>query len=111
RRARQPEPQRVEVILQAFAALRAAMHSEARRFVDHQHEPVAVEKPRHHLFGGHIVYFPEIVITGLSARPRKVAPGFPIKTYKQRTSAAAARYERKRERNKGWLVAAADGRA
>ncbi len=35
--ARQAEAQRVEIILQAAAALRAAMHRKARRLVDHQH--------------------------------------------------------------------------
>ena len=53
RRPRQPEAQRVEMIFQAFAAFGAAMHGEARRLVDHQHQPVAVEQPRHHLFRGH----------------------------------------------------------
>ena len=42
RRPRQSETQRVEMIFQAFAALGAAMHGKARRFVDHQHQPIAV---------------------------------------------------------------------
>ena len=54
RRPRQSEAERVEMVLQAFAALGAAMHGKTCRFVDHQHEPVAVEEPRHHLFGGHV---------------------------------------------------------
>ena len=58
--ARQAKAQSVEMILKAFAALRAAVHRETRRFIDHQHQPVAVEKPRHHLFRGHA----ETAITG-----------------------------------------------
>jgi hypothetical protein len=80
RRSRQPEAQRVEMILKALATLGAAMDREAGRLVDHQHEPVAVEQPRHHLFGGHVAYFTETAITGASTRPGKVAPGFPIRT-------------------------------
>src|SRR5579872_5746622 len=30
------------------------MHRHARRLVDDQHHPVAVEQPRHHLFRGHV---------------------------------------------------------
>src|ERR1700684_1522744 len=30
------------------------MHRHARRLVDYEHQPVAVEKARHHLFGGHV---------------------------------------------------------
>ena len=50
---RQAEAQRVEMILQGTAALRAAMHGQAGRLVDDQHQPVAVEHPRHHLFRCH----------------------------------------------------------
>ena len=57
RRSRQAEAERAEMIFQAFAALvavfGAAVDGEAGRLVDHQHQPVAVEKPRYHLFGGH----------------------------------------------------------
>ena len=52
RRARQPEAQCAEVIFQAFAALGTAMHSDARRLIDDQHQAVAIEEPRHHLFCG-----------------------------------------------------------
>src|SRR5271166_6433207 len=48
RRPRQPEAQRAEVIFQAFAAFGTAMHGDARRFVDHQHQAVAIKEPRHH---------------------------------------------------------------
>src|SRR5262249_47919118 len=53
RRPRQPEAQRVEMIFEAFAAVRPAVHRQAGRFVDHQHQPVAVKEARHHLFGSH----------------------------------------------------------
>ena len=53
RRARQSEPQRVEMVFQALAAFGTAMHGETCRLVDHQHEPIAVQEPRHHLFRGH----------------------------------------------------------
>jgi fused signal recognition particle receptor len=53
RRPRQAEAQRVEMVFEALAAIRAAMHGEPRRLVDHQHQPVAIQQPRHHLFRGH----------------------------------------------------------
>ncbi len=53
RRARQAVAQRVEKILQARAALGAAMHGKARRLVDHQHQAVAVEHATLHLFRCH----------------------------------------------------------
>ena len=53
-RARQAEAQRVEMILQALAALRPPVHREPGRLVDHQHQPVAVEQARHHLFRCHL---------------------------------------------------------
>ena len=45
RRARQAEAQLIEPVLEARAALGAAMHRNARRLVDHQHQAVAVENP------------------------------------------------------------------
>ena len=47
-RAWQPEAQRVEVILETQAALGAAMHRQAGRLVDHQHQPVTVEHAGEH---------------------------------------------------------------
>src|SRR5580704_11810161 len=41
------------MVFDALAAVRTAMHGEACRLVDHQHQPVAIEEPRHHLFRGH----------------------------------------------------------
>jgi len=57
RRARQAKAQRVEIILQRRAAfirgaLRTAMHRNAGRLVDHQHQSVTVQKPRLHDGGG-----------------------------------------------------------
>ena len=52
RRPRQAEPQRVEGILQIGAALGAAMHRQAGRLVDDQHQPVAMEHARQNLLGG-----------------------------------------------------------
>ena len=46
RRARQAEAQRVEMILEIVAALGAAMHGQAGRLVDDEHQPVAVEQAR-----------------------------------------------------------------
>ncbi len=43
RSARQAESQLVEAILEAGAALRAAVHRRSGRLVDHDHERVAVE--------------------------------------------------------------------
>ena len=54
RRARQAEAQRVEIVLQALAALRPAMDREAGRLVDHQHQAVAIEQASHHLFRCHL---------------------------------------------------------
>src|ERR1700720_1001066 len=41
------------MVFDALTAVRAAVHGEAGRLVDHQHQPVAVQQPRHHLFRGH----------------------------------------------------------
>src|SRR3984885_6967973 len=58
RRARQAETQRVEVVLDAFVLVarvrRPGGYRPAPRLVDYEHQPVAVEEPRHHLFGGHV---------------------------------------------------------
>lgn len=43
-RARQAEAQRIEIGFQIFAAFRALMHGDARRFVDHEHQTVAIKK-------------------------------------------------------------------
>ena len=55
--ARQAEAQGAEIILKRLAApiatLRAAVHGKARRLVDHQHQPVAVEQTGQHLFRRH----------------------------------------------------------
>ena len=59
RRPRQAEAQRVEGGLQIGAALGAAVHGQAGRLVDHQHQPVAVEHTRLDFFGrqfGNIVH-------------------------------------------------------
>ncbi len=50
---RQAEAQRVEIILKARTAFGSAMHGEAGRLVDDQHQPVAVEHAGHHLFRCH----------------------------------------------------------
>ena len=52
RRPRQAEAQRVERGFQIGAALGAAMHRQARRLVDHQHQPVAMEHAGLDFFGG-----------------------------------------------------------
>src|SRR5947208_13640087 len=41
------------MVLQALAALRPLVDRKARRLVDHQHQSIAVEQPRHHLFRCH----------------------------------------------------------
>ena len=51
RSPRQPEAQRAEMVLQALAALGAAVDRDAGGLVDHQHQPIAIEQPSHHLFG------------------------------------------------------------
>src|SRR4051794_7659807 len=63
--ARQPEPQRAEIIFQALAALGALVHGEARRLVEHQHQAVAIEQASDDLFGGHghLPRFGETAIT------------------------------------------------
>src|SRR5262252_7906298 len=52
RRPRQAEAQRVEGGFQIGAALGPAMHRQARRLVDHQHQPVAVKHARQDFVGG-----------------------------------------------------------
>jgi len=53
RRTRQSEPQCIEIVLEGIAALRAAMDRQPGRFVDHQHQPVTVQKAGEHLFRCH----------------------------------------------------------
>jgi fused signal recognition particle receptor len=54
RRARQAKPQRIEGGFQIGPALRAAMNGKARRFVDHQHQAVAVKHARLNLLRGQL---------------------------------------------------------
>src|SRR5262249_20096978 len=61
--ARQPETQRVEIILQALAALRPLVDGEARRLVDHQHQAVAIKQASHYLFGCHTAITTVMIIT------------------------------------------------
>jgi fused signal recognition particle receptor len=53
RRARQAEAQRVEVIEQAWTAFRPGMDRLPGRLVDDQHQAVAIEHAREHLFRCH----------------------------------------------------------
>src|SRR5438034_2020217 len=55
-RARQPETQCAEIVLEALAALRSLMHRQTRGLVDHQHEAIAIDEASHYLFGGHVTY-------------------------------------------------------
>src|SRR3954467_15405812 len=75
--ARQPEPQRAEIIFQALAALGALVHGEARRLVEHQHQAVAVEQAGDDLFGGHghLPRFGETAITAVLIIEVKRADG------------------------------------
>src|SRR5262245_1814858 len=60
RRARQPETQSVEEVFEGLAALRPALHRQARRLVDDQHHSIAIEQAGEHLFRCHA----ETAITG-----------------------------------------------
>ncbi len=51
--ARQAEFQRLEALFQIFAAFGATMHGDARRLVDDQHHPVAVDEAGNDLFRVH----------------------------------------------------------
>src|SRR6185312_15317645 len=75
--ARQPEPQRAEIIFQALAALGALVHGEARRLVEHQHQAVAIEQASDDLFGGHghLPRFGETAITAVLVSEVKRADG------------------------------------
>jgi len=53
-RARQTEPQGVEIVLEAHAALRSAMHRKAGGFVDDQHQAVAVKHAGQHVVGSNL---------------------------------------------------------
>ena len=44
RHARQAEAQTVEIVLEIVAAFRAAMHGDAGRLVEHQHQRIAIEQ-------------------------------------------------------------------
>ena len=64
-RARQAEPQRAEMVFEALATLGALVHGETRRFVDHQHQAVAIEQASGDLVRGHghLPRFGETAIT------------------------------------------------
>src|SRR6185437_2026174 len=51
--ARQAEAQRVEIVLEARAALGAGMNGDAGRLVENEHHPVSVDEPRSCFFRGH----------------------------------------------------------
>ena len=51
--ARQAEAERVEIVLEARAALWPPVNRDARGLVEDQHQTVAVEKPRSCFFGRH----------------------------------------------------------
>src|SRR5499427_2565172 len=53
-RARQTEPQGVEIVLEAHAALRSAMYRKAGGFVDDQHQAVAVKHAGQHVVGSNL---------------------------------------------------------
>src|SRR5258707_13983651 len=53
-RAWQAEPQGVEIVLKARAALRSAMHRKAGGLVDDEHEAVPVEHARQQVVGGNV---------------------------------------------------------
>ena len=53
RRARQSETKRIEIVLQAFAALGPFMNREPGRLVDYQHQRIAIEHARDYLFRHH----------------------------------------------------------
>src|SRR5260370_517436 len=63
RRPRQAESQAVEGSLPIGAALGAAMHRQADGFVDHQHQPVAMEHARLDFFRGQTGNFDLVVKT------------------------------------------------
>src|SRR6185437_6702101 len=54
RAARQAESQCVETVLQTLAAFGAAMHVDASRLVDHQHQAVAVKQAREDFVWSHL---------------------------------------------------------
>jgi hypothetical protein len=60
RRTRQSKTQRVEEVFEGLAALRPAVHRQARRLIDDQHHSIAIEQAGEHLFRCHA----ETAITG-----------------------------------------------
>src|SRR5262249_59218909 len=68
-RARQAEAQRAEIVFETLAALRPFVNGQARRFVDHQDQAVAIDEPSHYLFRGHghLPRFGETAITTVIA--------------------------------------------
>src|SRR5208282_5376258 len=50
---RQSETQRVEIVLEAQAALRPRVDGDARRLVENEHHPVAIKEPRTCFFRRH----------------------------------------------------------
>ena len=64
-RTRQAEPQGVEIVLQAGAAFRSAMHREPRGLVDDQHQPIAIKHASQHLVRSNLFKWHEE--TGITA--------------------------------------------
>ena len=60
RRTRQTEAQCIEIVLEGVATLRTPVHRQSRRFVNDQHQTVAIEQASDHLFRCHA----ETAITG-----------------------------------------------
>src|SRR5262249_22362576 len=53
------------MVLEADPAFRAVMHGKTGRFIDHQHQPLAVKQQRHHRLGVHLFrVHAETAITG-----------------------------------------------
>ena len=69
-RTRQAEPQGVEMILQAGAAFRSAMHREPGRLVDDQHQSIAIKHASQHLVRTNLFKWHEE--TGITAIDMKV---------------------------------------
>ena len=53
RRTRQSEAQCIEIIFEGIAAFRPTMDRQSGRFVDHQHQPIAIQQAGKHLFRCH----------------------------------------------------------
>ena len=72
RLARQAKAQGVKIVLEARAALRTGVNSDAGGFIEHEHHPVSVKQPRCRFFRRHgKKWYPNIGRAGIELKVKR----------------------------------------